>query len=89
MVSQHAVDPDRFALVELYFPAFRPFAHVVDCRLATASLYELCTERIAVSSANIASVVFASLGLGMSYEIRYKSGSRTLPCGIPALIPHS
>ena len=58
---------------------------ICSCSILTAVSGLVCLTRIAVSSANVSTVLLVVVGIFAVYNV-YSIGPRTLPCGIPALM---
>ena len=58
---------------------------ICSCSILTAVSGLVCLTSIAVSSANVNTVLFVVVGMFAVYIV-YSIGPRTLPCGIPALM---
>ena len=60
---------------------------ICSCSILTAVSGLVCPTSIAVSSANVSTVILVVVGRGMFtvYNV-YSIGPRTLPCGTPALM---
>jgi hypothetical protein len=80
----------RFGFFEFYSPIFVQMAtlFIADCSFLVVFQTVSPTVMTAVSSANVAMVLFDVVGTSLIYS-RYKTGPSTLPCGTPALISFS
>ena len=58
---------------------------ICSCSNLTAVSGFVCLTSIAVSSANVSTVLLVVLGMFAVYNV-YSIGPRTLPCGTPALM---